>query len=158
MSPVTIQNFLMREFRSLIKKKNKGPAWEGLQDAHTWTCFSLWCDNFSCCLKSKEVPCPFTILHVTLNVLYLMQMPFFSVPISYRWHFQPVPTQTQSRSIPICPVGRNNLKCCGLWAQCWQWSSSSSLSLPSCSLRSKSLCSVSFLCVYEALNCSGSQL
>lgn len=52
-------------------------------------------------------------------------------------------------------MGWSNQKCCGLWAQCWLWSSSSSLSSLSCTLRSKRLCSVILLCVCVSLNSSG---
>lgn len=84
-----------------------------------------------------------------------MHLRFLSFLISYRWHFQPVPTQTQSRSLQRWLMGWSNPKCCGLWAQCWLWSSSSSLSSPSCTLRSKKLCSVILLCVCVSLNSSG---
>ena len=77
---------------------------------------------------------------------------FFFSP--YRWHFQPVPTQIQSRSQQVFLRGWSNLKCCGSWAQYWPLSSSSSLSSPSCSLRSKRLFfSVILLCACLRLNC-----
>lgn len=64
-----------------------------------------------------------------------MHLHLFSSLISCRWHFQPVRTLTQSKSAKVW--FRSSLRCCGWWARCWQWSSSSSLSSPSCSLRSK---------------------
>lgn len=84
-----------------------------------------------------------------------MHLHFLSFPFSYRWLFQPVPTQTKSRSQQVWLREWSNPKCCGLWAQCWLWSSSSSLSSPSCSLRSKRLCSVILFCVCVRLDCSG---
>lgn len=71
----------------------------------------------------------------------------------YRWHSPPVPTRTQSRSQQRCLRGWSNPKCCGLWAQCWLWSSSSSSSSPSCSLRSKRLLSVALHGVCVRLSC-----
>lgn len=98
-----------------------------------------------------EKPC------IHLNILKCLvshaPVPFPFFPFSCRWLFQPVPIQTQSRSQQVWL--RSNPKCCGLWAQCWLWSSSSSLSLPSCSLRSKSLSSVILLSVCVRLDCSG---
>lgn len=84
-----------------------------------------------------------------------MHLHFLSFPFSYRWLFQPVPTQTKSRWQEVWLREWSNPKCCGLWAQCWLWSSSSSLSSPSCSLRSKRLCSVILFCVCVRMDCSG---
>lgn len=83
-----------------------------------------------------------------------MHLHFPPVLFSSRWHFQPVPTQTQSRSRQQWLMGWSSPRCCGWWVQFWLWSSSSSLSSPSCCSRSKRLCSVILLSVCVRLNCS----
>lgn len=65
----------------------------------------------------------------------------------------PVPSQTESRSLQLWLRAWSNPKCCGSWAQCWLWFSLSSLSSPSCYLRSKTPVLIQALCVH--LNCCG---
>lgn len=93
--------------------------------------------------------CEVTLLSCTCTFL------IFSLFL-YRWHFQPVPTQTRSTCETAWLRGWSSLKCCGLWALFWPWSWLSSSSSPSCSSRSKRLHSLILLClcVCVELNCS----
>lgn len=117
-----------------------------------WTLTACKHDLFWLFLLYVKTENPCIHINILKCLVSYAPVPFFP-PFSCRWLFQPVPTQTQSWSQQVWL--RSNLKCCGLWAQCWLWSSSSSLSSPSCSLRSKCLSSVILLCVCVRLDCSG---